>query len=134
MGMDFQYAGSASYPRFDRELCSVAEVFEGEKTEHLKKRLETEGERPCGYWFGFLSSDNSDLPKFAFPESTNDVLVKWFNNIYDDFSEEETKIVWENIKLHPEIQDISDQIWNELETLVENDEGWGIYQEINQRF
>ena len=75
----------------------------------------------------FLSSDNSDLPKFAFPEGTNDVLVKWFNNIYDDFSEEETKIVWENIKLHPEIQDISDQIWNELETLVENDEGWGIY-------
>ena len=127
MGMDFQYAGSASYTRFDRELCAVAEVFGGAKTEHLKKRLETEGERPCGYWFGFLSSDDSDLPKFAFPEDTNEVLVKWFNNIYDDFSEEETKIVWENIQAHPEIQDISDQIWNELETLVENDEGWGIY-------
>ena len=74
-----------------------------------------------------MSSDNSDLPKFTFPEDTNDVLVKWFNNIYDDFSEEETKIVWENIQVYPEIQDISDQIWNELETLVENDEGWGIY-------
>ena len=127
MGMDFQYAGSASYPRFDRELCAVAEVFGGVKTEHLKEREVTENERPLGYWFGFLSSDNSDLPKFAFPEGTNDVLVKWFNNIYDDFSEEETKIVLENIQSHPEIQDISHQIWDELEMLVENDEGWGIY-------
>ena len=97
------------------------------KTEHLKERLKTEGERPCGYWFGFLSSDDSDLQKFVFPEDTNEVLVKWFNNIYDDFSEEETKIVWENIQAHPEIQDISYQIWDELEELVKNDEGWKIY-------
>ena len=48
MGMDYQYAGSASYPRFDRELCSVAEVFGGVKTEHLKEREETENERPFG--------------------------------------------------------------------------------------
>ena len=127
MGIDFQYAGSASYPRFDRELCAVAEVFGGVKTEHLKEREVTENERPLGYWFGYLSSANSDLPNLAFPEGTNDVLVKWFNNIYDDFSEEETKIVLENIQSHPEIQDISHQIWDELEMLVENDEGWGIY-------
>ena len=43
MGMDFQYAGSASYPRFDKEVCAVAEIFGGEKTEHLKERLKTEG-------------------------------------------------------------------------------------------
>lgn len=47
MGMDYQYAGSSSYPRFDRELCLVAEVFGGEKTEHLKERLATENEIPC---------------------------------------------------------------------------------------
>ena len=129
MGMDSQYAGSASYPRFDRELCSVAEKFGGEKTEYLKNRLETEGKRPCGYWFGFLSSDNSDLPKFVFPEGTNDVLVKWFNNIYDDFSEEETKIVWEHISAHPERKEISDQLWYELEMLVEHDEGWEFIRE-----
>lgn len=127
MGMDYQYAGSASYPRFDRELCSVAKVFGGIKTEHLKEREETENERPFGYWFGFYSSDDCDLPKFIFPKETNKVLIKWFNKIYDDFSEEETKIVWENISTHPEIQEISRQIWSELEELVKNNEGWAIY-------
>lgn len=127
MGMDYQYAGSASYPRFDRELCSVAEVFGGVKTEHLKEREATESERPLGYWFGFLSSDSSNLPKFAFPEGTNEVLVKWFNNVYDEFSEEETKIVWEHISAHPEIEEISSQICSELRQLVEWNEGWSIY-------
>lgn len=126
MGMDYLYAGSASYPRFDRELCSVAEVFGGVKTEHLKEREETENERPFGYWFGFLSSDSSDLPKFVFPKETNEVLVKWFNNIYEDFNEEETKIIWENISAHPEIKEISNQLWRELEQLAECNEGWRI--------
>ena len=126
MGMDYQYAGSASYPRFDRELCSVVEVFGGIKTEHLKEREETENERPFGYWFGFLSSDGSDLPKFVFPEGTNEVVVKWFNNIYEDFNEEETKIIWENISAHPEIKEISNQLWRELEQLAECNEGWRI--------
>ena len=126
MGMDYRYAGSASYPRFDRELCSVVEVFGGIKTEHLKEREETENERPFGYWFGFLSSDSSDLPKFVFPEGTNEVVVKWFNNIYEDFNKEETKIIWENISAHPEIKEISNQLWYELEMLVKYDEEWSI--------
>ena len=126
MGMDYQYAGSASYPRFDRELCSIAEIFGGIKTEHLKEREETENERPFGYWFGFLSSDSSDLPKFVFLKKTNEVLVKWFNNIYEDFNEEETKIVWQHISTHPEIKEISSQIWYELEMLVEMNESWSI--------
>jgi len=126
MGMDYQYAGSSSYPRFDRELCAIAEIFGGLKTEHLKQREETENERSLGYWFGFLSSDNSDLPKFVFPNGLNDVLVKWFNNIYDDLSKEETEIVWKHILEHPEIKEISSQIWSELESLVEYSEGWSI--------
>ena len=126
MGMDYQYAGSASYPRFDRELCSVVEVFGGVKTEHLKEREETEGERPFGYWFGFMSSDNSSVPKFTFPKGANEVLVKWFNNIYDDLSVEDTKIVWEHISAHPEVKEISDQLWYELKMLVKYNEGWSI--------
>lgn len=127
MGMDYYYAGSASYPRFDREVCAVAEIFGGIKTEHLKEREATEGERRFGYWFGFMSSDNSKEPKFVFPKGTNETLVKWFNNIYDEFTAEETKEIWECVSKHPEIKDISSQIWIELEYLVEDNEGWSVY-------
>lgn len=126
MGMDYQYAGSASYPRFDREICNIVAVFGGIKTEHLKEREDTEGERPFGYWFGFLSSDDSKEPKFVFPENTNKILVKWFNDIYEYLSIEETKVVWEEISKHPEIQEISHQIWYELQMLVNEEEGWDI--------
>ena len=129
MGMDYKYAGSASYPRFDRELCAVAEVFGGIKTEHLKEREAAENERPLGYWFGFLSSDGSGEPKFVFPEGTNEVLIKWFNDPYnysDDFTEEETAIIWKQVYAHPEIEEISWQIWHELEMLVDNCDYWHI--------
>lgn len=128
MGMDYRYAGSASYPRFDRELCAVAEIFGGIKTEHLKEREATESERPFGYWFGFISSDNSNLPKFVFPEGTNETLIKWFNDIYGEFTLKETKIIWKCISEHPEIQDISCEIWYELEQTIDNEEGWYIYK------
>lgn len=129
MGMDYRYAGSASYPRFDRELCEVAKVFGGIKTEYLKEREATENERPFGYWFGFYSSCDSDMPKFTFPDGTNEVLVRWFNDIYgDDFTEEETFIIWKQISAHPEIKDISSQIWDELETSVECNDCWYVNQ------
>lgn len=127
MGMDYRYAGSASYPRFDRELCAVAEVFGGIKTEHLKQREQTENERPLGYWFGFLSSDDSKIPKFVFPEGTNETLVKWFNDPYsDDFTAKETVVIWEQISIHPEIEEISYQIWHELEELSACGDCWWI--------
>lgn len=127
MGMDYSWAGSASYPRFDRELCAVAEIFGGIKTEHLKNRENTENERPFGYWFGFLSSDDANEKKFIFPEETNETLVKWFNDIYGDFNSEETKAIWEEIFKHPEIKEISSQIWYELEMLTQFNESWHIY-------
>lgn len=128
MGMDYQYAGSASYPRFDRELCEVAKIFGGIETAHLKERIKTESERPFGFWFGFLSSDNSEAPKFVFPEGTDKTLIKWFNNVYNrDFTVEETKTIWENISRHPEIKNISSQIWDELKTLYEKNDFWEVF-------
>lgn len=103
MGMDYYYAGSASYPRFNSEVCAVAEVFGGIKKENIKAL------------------------EFVFPEGTSETLVKWFNNIYDEFTAEETKEVWGCVSKHPEIKDISSQIWRELEYLVEDNEGWSIY-------
>lgn len=43
MGMDYRWSGSSSYPRFDRELCAIAAIFGGIKTDHLKERESTEG-------------------------------------------------------------------------------------------
>ena len=126
MGMDYQFAGSASYGRFDREVCTIAEVFGGTKTEHLTERLNTEHERPFGYWFGFMSSDDSKEPKFAFPKDTNETLVKWFNNIYHDYTPEETKQIWKCISEHPEIGELSEQIYYELCTLNALGKGWHI--------
>lgn len=127
MGMDYSYAGSASYPRFDREICEVAKVFGGIETDYLKERRSTEDKRPLGYWFGFLSSDNSNNAKFVFPDGTNEILVKWFNDLYGDFTVEETKVIWEYISAHPKIKDISGQLWYELETLTELDDSWHIW-------
>ena len=98
MGMDYKFAGSASYPRFNEELREVAKIFGGTKPD-----------------------------KFIFPDGTNEILVKWFNDIYGDFTVEETKIVWEHISQHPEIKDISNQIWHELEFLTNIDEEWNIW-------
>ena len=127
MGMDYSWAGSSSYPRFDRELCAVAEVFGGKKSCYLHKREMTEEERPLGYWFGFLSSDMSNDEKFIFPEGTDETLVKWFNDPYGVFTAEETKTVWENISKHEEIKEISSQIWQELYMCTRFDEAWDIY-------
>lgn len=126
MGMDFEYAGSASYPRFDRELCNVAAVLGGIETKHLKERKATEDTRSFGYWFGFISSDDSNEPKFVFPETINKTVVKWFNNIYEHFTADETKIVWKTISTFPEAKEISPQIWEELKARVEYNEGWHI--------
>ena len=102
MGMDYEYAGSATYSRFFNELRAVVKVFGGIETENLQER-------------------------FVFPKETNEILIHWFNNIYgEDFTVEETKVVWDCISQHPEIEDISRQIWYELETLVEYGEGWSI--------
>ena len=126
MGMDYKYVGSCSYPRFDRELCAIAAVFGGQKTEHLAKRFETESERPLDYWFGSYSSDSSNEPKFVFPEGTNETLAEWFNNIYKFFNEKKTEIICDQILSHPEIEEISPQMWSEIQNLKRFNDCWNI--------
>ena len=127
MGMDYKYAGSASYPRFDREIKDLAKLFKGYETEELKHRAETENERPFGYWFGYMSSADSNMEKYVFPKDTNKVLVKWFNHIYENFTPEETEIIFNEIKQYKsEVEEISDQVYQELKELYEMGEGWYI--------
>lgn len=111
MGMSYQFCGSASYPRFGKELLGIAAVFGGVETAH-----------PRG----------DDEPWFVFPEGTNETLVEWFNDIYGDkkwpfgFTAEETAEVWKCVSEHPEIREISGQIWEELKICVDCGVGWSI--------
>ena len=105
MGIDYFWSGSASYPRFNKELDEVAKVFGG-----IKEKCEVTGKL-----------------KFVFPDRTNEILVRWFNNIYEYFTISETKTIWEIISQHLEIKEISSQIWAELEECVEYEIGWEIH-------
>ena len=125
MGMDYMFAGSASYPRFNKELVAIAEIFGG--------KLINENENPDNavpsmssiYWFGTINwGDHSD--KFTFPEETNPLLVRWFNHVYTSYNRFDTRLIWDEIRKHPEIEDISPQIWSEFRALVECGEGWDI--------
>lgn len=126
MGMDYCYSGSASYPRFDEEVTEIVRLLGGETTEvynQMKKSTETSMSK---YFFGVLPEETKE-PKFVFKEGTPEILQRWFNNIYGEYDPSETKEIWEEIKKHPEIEEISWQIWNELETLVKYNESWSIY-------
>lgn len=101
MGMNYVWSDSASYVRFEIELTEIAKIFGGQR--RIRR------------------------PIFIFPDGTNESLVKWFNNVYEYFTKEETKIIWELISAYPEIKEISLQIWNELEKCVEFESGWYIH-------
>lgn len=128
MGMDYQYAGSASYPRFDREIKEIVSLFGGQESVELQKRKDTENDRSFGYWFGYMSSAQLNMEKYMFPKNVNPTIVKWFNNLYDDnFTKEETAIVFNELsKYKNEIEEISSQLLYELECLVKNGESWYI--------
>ena len=74
MGMSYEYAGSASYPRFDEEVCAVAAVFGGVKTKDLKQREKAAPKGTLNWWFGSYISDDPNKPRFIFPNGTNEPL------------------------------------------------------------
>lgn len=114
MGMDYRYSGSAAYARFSEELCNIAEVFGAIKS--------TDFDALTFYkvW---------DDCRFAFPVKTPKILAIWFNDVYGvrhKYTVIETKEIWKLVCQHPEIKDISQQIWHELECCAEYDACWGI--------
>lgn len=125
MGMDYKYAGSASYPRFDEEVKKVVEILGGKETAELKARKENEGQTFMGHWFGYASAADGKMEKYIFPRETNPLLVRWFNNIYAEYTAEETKKIFELLSPHKDaIMEVCSQMYCELEDLVEYEEGW----------
>ena len=104
MGMDYVWSGSASYRRFLKEMGEIAEVF---------------GAQVCYTVEG--------VQYYKFYEPISEVVVGWLDSPYDYFSPQRTKEIWEAVRQHPEIEEISWQIWNELKTCVEFADGWYIH-------
>lgn len=119
MGMDFRYAGSASYPRFNDEMKKIVELFGGEMTSKRKPQEE------CTIVEYFME----EPLEYKMPEGTPDYFIKFVNDPYaEDFTVKETKEIFEFIKPKlEEVRVISSQIVSELETLVENEEPWDIW-------
>ena len=129
MSMDYQYAGCANYARFDKEICEVAKIFGGTLIEPYKSRMESADTKNHIYLFGLLnvSAEDRDADKFVFPDGTPDIIVDWLNRPYKCRNADETREIWGYVSRHPQIANISDQIWKELEMLVHCNEGWLIW-------
>lgn len=126
MGMDYRYAGSASYPRFEEEIRQVASSLGCAPTDALAELEKQSAAKPLGYWFGCMQGDGSGRPRFAVPDMLPEAVAKWLNAPYEPRTPEETAAVWSAVRTHPDIQALSPQIWSELEWLARWHEGWDI--------
>lgn len=117
MGMDYQFAGSASYPRFNDELKAVVELFGGKMQTNRKPHedctlIEYFMEKPLEY---------------VFPEGTPKVLWKWANNPYDDLTVDETEELYSILKTKwKKVKKASEQIAQEFTILHSLKSNWYI--------
>lgn len=97
--------------------------------EPYKSRMKSADTEKNIYLFGLLnvSAEDRDADKFVFPDGTPDAIADWLNRPYKCRTTDETLEIWRLVSQHPQIADISYQIWNELETLVHHNEGWEIW-------
>lgn len=116
MGMDYIYAGSASYPRFNDEVKGIVELFGGKMVTNRKPQEE------CNIIEYFMEKPL----KYSFPDGTNKIFMKWANDPFESLTEKETKELINFMKPKwEEARKISDQIIYELECL-DDDSGWCI--------
>ena len=124
MGVDFKWGGSASYPRYYEEVQEIAtkcfgaklnEQFVKDEAKVVKSLLNT------SYMFGEVHERDD---KFIFPEGTPDVIVRFCQKpvveCYD------ARAMWDAFSKHPEIKEISDQIWDEVKTCAEYGELYNV--------
>ena len=117
MGVCFPFGGSASYPRYYDEIQQIATQcfgavlnpqFVQDEQKVQKSLLNPE------YMFGTVH-ERSD--KFTFPEGTPEEVVKLCQKPVDEFYD--AKKLWEAFQKHPEIEEISDDIWNAVRNCAE---------------
>ena len=118
MGMDYTYAGSASYPRFNNEIKGIVELFGGRMISDRKPP------EACTMVEYFMEKPL----KYEMPEGTPKTFIDWVNNPYEWFSNKKVKEIYEFLKPKiAEVKEISDQIVYELESIIECGDSWQIY-------
>ena len=134
MGMDYRYAGSASYSRFDEEITKVAEILGGKLNPEYQKLLDdihrAEKENPnVFYAFGTLNASAKDrqAEKYEFPEEFDSIVKDWLNHPYKEQTIPDTIHIWEIIRDHPNVKEASEQIWYELQQCGVRGVNWYIY-------
>lgn len=115
MGMDYTYAGSATYFRFGDEHNKVVKLFGAIESSHIVKRTES---------FQTVGDLNY---RYKFPEGTPDAFYKWANEPFGYFNYEQTKTVYDFMQPKwEEVKEISFQIAQELEYCMEDHSYWNI--------
>lgn len=113
MGVSFNWGGGgASYPRYYEEVEAIATKCFGAtlnpKFVEDAKQVEKSLVNPT-YMFGKVH-DRPD--KFIFPEGTPEAIVAFCRKPVDECYE--PKPLWDAFQQHPEIEEISYQIWEEV--------------------
>lgn len=125
MGMDYFFNGSASYPRFNKELTAIVALFGGYVLEELKKQQEAVPEGSIDWWFGKPMNEADE--KFIFKEEVPEAFKKWANHPYDDFTLEETEEIFNLLRTkEDEVNAISEQMYHEFEMLIDCSCAWSI--------
>lgn len=117
MGVDFFFSGSASYPRYYEEVEKIAVQCFGATLNNKFVKAEKKVEKSLlnpEYMFGSVH-DRHD--KFIFPKETPKIIVEFCREpVGKNYNSRE---LWKVFQQHPEIEDISFQIWNEVKVSAE---------------
>lgn len=117
MGMDYKFAGSASYPRFNDELAAVVKLFGGKMQTNRKPREE------CTMVEYFME----EPLEYTFPDGAPTVLCKWANDPYGEFTFEETEELYSILKTKwKKVKAASRQIAYEFDELHSWESRWHI--------
>ena len=125
MGVNFTWGGSSSYPHYYEEVEAIATkcfgaVLNAEFVE-AEKKVEKSLINPT-YMFGTVHERDD---KFTFPEGTPEAIVKFCQKpVAESY---DPKPLWEIFQQHPEIEEISDQIWNEVKCCAEYGELYHVW-------
>lgn len=117
MGMDYQFVGSATYPRFNDEVKGIVELFGGKMITNRKPKEQ------CTMVQYFMEKPL----RYKFLWNTPFAFKKWANEPYGKFTLKETKKIYEFLKTkEKEVKRISEQILEEFSCCVMYNEPWQI--------